>query len=56
MQAHMWFNLSASRRTGEDRETWVSARDIIAKLLTPDDLAEAQRFAREWHAAHPREP
>ena len=56
VQAHMWFNLAASRRTGEDRETSVSVRDLIAEELTPDDLSEAQRLARDWDAAHPREP
>jgi hypothetical protein len=24
--------------------------------MTPAQLAEAQRLAREWDAAHPREP
>ena len=52
----MWFNLAASRRTGEDRETSVSVRDLIAEELTPDDLSKAQRLAREWDAAHPRGP
>jgi len=54
--AHMWLNLAASRRTGEDRESAVRLRDLIAEDLTPDDLSEAQRLAREWDAAHPREP
>ena len=56
VQAHMWFNLAASRMTGEDRESAVEARDRIADELTPDDLSEAQRLAREWDAAHPRDP
>ena len=56
VQAHMWFNLAASRMTGEDRESAVEARDRIADEVTPDDLSEAQRLAREWDAAHPREP
>ena len=56
VQADMWFNLAASRMTGEDRESAVSARDLIAEALTPDDLSDAQRLAREWDAAHPREP
>ena len=56
VQAHMWFNLAASRMTGEDRESAVEARDRIADELTPDDLSEAQRLAREWDDAHPREP
>ena len=56
VQAHMWFNLAASRSTGEDRERAVRGRDLAADELTPDALNEAQRLAREWDAAHPREP
>ena len=54
VQAHMWFNLSASRSTGEVRETAVEGRDLIADDLTPAALNEAQRLAREWDAAHPQ--
>ena len=56
VQAHMWFNLAASRSTGEVRDDAVERRDQIANEMTPDQLAEAQRLAREWDAAHPREP
>jgi len=34
----------------------VRERDRVAGLMTPDQIAEAQRLAREWDAAHPREP
>ncbi len=54
--AHMWLNLSASRLTGEARERAVEARDAVADLLTPEDRSQAQRRARAWDAAHPREP
>ena len=54
--AHMWFNLAASRSTGESRDDAVQNRDIVAGLMNPTQLAEAQRLAREWDAAHPREP
>jgi len=56
VQAHMWFNLAASRLTGALRESAVQDRDRVAGDLTPDGLNEAQRLAREWDAAHPREP
>ena len=56
VQAHMWFNLAAAGSTGEDRESAVENRDLAADQLTPDALNEAQRLAREWDAAHPREP
>ena len=54
VQAHMWTNLWASRMTaGEKRELAVKYRDALARLMTPDQLAEAHRLAREWDAAHP---
>ena len=56
VQAHMWYNLAASRSTGEKRENAVKFRDQVANRLTPEDRSEAQRRAREWDAAHPREP
>jgi hypothetical protein len=56
VQSHMWRNLAASRQTGEDRELSVKARDAVASFMTADDLSEAQRLAREWDEAHPREP
>ena len=46
--AHMWLNLAASKSTGADRERAVTARDDVAARMTPADLSEAQRLAREW--------
>ena len=49
VQAHMWFNLAASRsEPGSDRDMAVKNRDIIAAKMTPAQIAEAQRLAREW--------
>jgi len=44
--AHMWANLAASQG-GEDA---VEKRDAIAMKMTPQQIAEAQRLAREWKA------
>ena len=44
IQAHLWFNLAAAQ--GKDRA--VEAREKIAGLMTPQQVAEAQRLAREW--------
>jgi len=52
--AHMWFDLAASRFVGIDREGVVKSRDQLAVTLTADQLAEAQRLAREWEADHAR--
>ena len=54
--AHMWFNLAASRLTGYERDQAVEARDSLTPLMSRDLIDEAQRRAREWEAAHPRNP
>ncbi len=49
VQVHMWFNLAASRfPPGEDRDQSVKNRDIVAKRMTPAQISEAQKLAREW--------
>ena len=42
--AHKWFNLAAMRGTEEAR-TW---RTQIALEMSPGQIADAQRQAREW--------
>jgi TPR repeat protein len=42
--AHMWCNLAASNGFDEAAKN----RDLIAKEMTPEQIAEAQRLAREW--------
>ena len=56
VQAHTWFNLAAARASGEDRTRYENARDLIAEQMTSAQIAAAQRRAREWDAAHLREP
>jgi hypothetical protein len=56
VQAHTWCNLAASRLTVKLRDNAVGCRDAVAGLVTSTQIAEAQRLAREWDAAHPREP
>ena len=48
LTAHMWLSLAAAQGNKVAQE----GREIMAKLLTPDELAEAQRMAREWMAKH----
>ena len=38
------------------RATDHRSRSLVAGMMTPDQVAEAQRLAREWDEAHPREP
>ena len=48
VEAHAWANLAASQLSGEDRDFAVRHRDDLAAQMTPDQIAEAQRRAREW--------
>jgi TPR repeat protein len=50
VKAHMWFNIAASRFPSDsaNRNLAISNREAIAQKLTPEELAEAQRLAREW--------
>ena len=48
VQAHMWLNLAASHSEAEDRDRAVQDRDLLASKMTPEQIAEAQKLAREW--------
>ena len=49
VQAYMWLDLAASKFSpGEDRDLAVKYRDIYAKMMTPAQISEAQKLAREW--------
>ncbi len=48
-QAYMWFKLASSTfPPGEDRDRAVKNRDIAAERMTPAQISEAQKLAREW--------
>ena len=51
VEAHKWSNLAASRVTGDEQKEYAEARDLLAKLMTPAQLAEAQKRAADWQAA-----
>ena len=44
VEAHKWFNLAAAR----GNKHAAGNRDWLAKKMTPDQIEEAQRLAREW--------
>jgi len=49
--AHLWFNLAAS----QGDKTAENLRDLLSKTMTPAQIAEAQRLAREWKPKKPEE-
>jgi hypothetical protein len=55
MLAYMWLNLAAYRaeysvreEVAEIRDNATRARDLTAAQMSPDQIAEAQKMAREW--------
>jgi TPR repeat protein len=44
VQAYMWFTLAGTAGDAANLKN----RDLIAAKMTPDQIAEAQRLAREW--------
>ncbi len=44
VQARMWVNLAAAQGNEQARK----AVDLLAEKMTPAQIAEAQRLAREW--------
>jgi len=51
VKAHMWLNLAASRYLASEvtkREVAVETRDLVASKMTPGQIAQAQKLAREW--------
>ena len=51
VRAHMWFNLAAARfpaSAARNRREAVKNRDFVAAKMSPEQLAEAQKLAREW--------
>ena len=54
--AHMWFALSVSRGgvySIENRALATSNNRVLERLMAPEQIAEAQRLAREWLETHP---
>jgi TPR repeat protein len=49
VKAHMWFNLSASRLNEAPRRLAATkSRDQVAGEMSSEQLAEAQKLARDW--------
>jgi hypothetical protein len=49
VRAHMWLNLSTAQ--GRSKAA-AEGLDNVARLMTPAQIAEAQKLAREWQLSH----
>lgn len=55
VEAHTWYELATDRTIDEeDQNRTAKNRDNVAEKMTPAQVAEAQKLAREWDEAHPR--
>ena len=50
VKAHMWLNLAGAQ--DELVDDIAAARDLLAKLMTSDEVLKAQRMAKDWLAKH----
>lgn len=60
IKAYMWTSLAIAQMTGEKQDLAISVRNVIAKHMTKEQIATAQRLAHKWsprkackHALHP---
>jgi TPR repeat protein len=49
VRAHMWFNLAAANGNKDA----IAKRNQVARSMTPAQIIEAQRLAREWKPTNP---
>jgi TPR repeat protein len=56
VEAHKWVSLAIARSSGDDQRRYATARDQLVTMLTPAQIEEAQKRAREWTAAFERRP
>jgi hypothetical protein len=50
VQAHMWYNLAAA----QDHDAAKNSRGIAEKLMSRNQIEEAQRLATDWMEKHSR--
>jgi TPR repeat protein len=50
VQAHMWLTLSAQQGNEPTRQNTLRIRDRLAEQMTPEQIVEAERLARDWSA------
>ena len=51
VEGHKWRNLAAARASADNQKEYAATRDALTRLMTPQQLAEAQKRASDWMAA-----
>jgi len=50
VRVYMWLNVAAAHLTGDQQKFAAGNRDYVASLMTPAQIAEAQRLAQQCQA------
>ena len=51
VEALTWLNLATARAVVDLQSTYAGDRDALAEVMTPEQVAEAQKRAADWQAA-----
>ena len=51
IEAHRWINLAATHAVGRDQDIAVNARTALERVMTPDQIEDAKKRARDWQSA-----
>lgn len=46
VRAHMWYNVAAAMLSGDEAKTALKRRDLVASLITAEQIKEAREMAR----------
>ena len=54
IESYKWFYIAVALTSGSDRQLHMTLRDSVGTNMTGDELAEAQKRAREWRPRAPQ--
>ena len=54
IEAFKWSTIAMDRLSGDQQQQNAAGRETLAKMMTPAQIAEAQKRASEWTAAFER--
>jgi len=55
VEAYKWLTLAVGAASGDEQKRYGTARDTLARSMTPDQLLLAQRRVQEWRPAGVRQ-
>ena len=53
VRAYMWYNLAAAHTLGTGDKLGADDRDVVARRMTPAQIAEAKKLAQNWKPKTP---